>query len=742
MTRNTLFEAVSYITHDLVEKASDAFESRTKKYRNILYAKRISVSAVSCACAVLLTLGVLSQVFVYTFSSKYDGRFSSSEIQSALPNHGTLGPEDMAEYEKVSVPHGESPVLQPLPEKDYAFVYKYNNYKYLASVYEGDNFSVKECKKFADKYIPKLSAALGFETPEYSIYQDGEMSAYDLPTPTTGELVCGNTTMCVSQNIWANYLDFKIKEKGTIPCITLNGTEYYIDVTKGEESIQNDILAFVPVFYKIFGEKFDQIKISTAQTPNFGKDAEGYTSSATIVFYNKTNLPFETEDDILWDDLTITIQANHPDRIYSIYVSYFDYRLPMDEIYQNLGASKIISLSEAEAWLEKGYSFGTHYWDFMDGKEIIDFSDYDYVSYEYYPKEVRSNSRDFVWTENHERPIMPYYVFYKQTSSSETHDTYAKAYIPAVPVDDMESFFVKDSEADDTPPPTMSQSEIDEILKNAQFIYFDRIPNKYTGELYCDDDYYTVEKQNKYIDDTVEKQVVFTVMGKNYSCEYMYSLVREYDWQLVHVYECEQASITVNARTNEILSLFANRSETSSGITEYNPIYGRVIKAKAEFVKNEYPERYNYELEAMLENSKDKFEYTEILIRINKYYGDWLEFWMDDEGTISFRIYDSALYDVDSETLRKKEAFVSQAAQDIVLKKLRELAEATKDSIDGYEIKRTDVWLDIDRIRVVPLEDGSYGYYCKGGIVYYYPTYPGNEHFVDTISREIGIIIK
>ena len=190
------------------------------------------------------------------------------------------------------------------------------------------------------------------------------------------------------------------------------------------------------------------------------------------------------------------------------------------------------------------------------------------------------------------------------------------------------------------------------------------------------------------------------------------------------------------------MSLFANRSETSSGITGYDPIYGKVIKAKAEFVKNEYPERYNYELEAMLENSKDKFEYTEILIRINKYYGDWLEFWMDDEGTISFRIYDSALYDVDSETLRKKEAFVSQAAQDIVLKKLRELAEATKDSIDGYEIKRTDVWLDIDRIRVVPLEDGSYGYYCKGGIVYYYPTYPGNEHFVDTISREIGIIIK
>jgi|GEM_PF-3876267 len=742
MTRNTLFEAVSYITHDLVEKASDAFESRTKKYRNILFAKRISVSAVSCACAVLLTLGVLSQVFVYTFSSKYDGRFSSSEIQNILPNYNTIGPEDMAEYEKVSVPHGESPVLQPLPEKDYAFVYRYNSYKYLASVYDGDNLNVKECKKFADKYIPKLSAALGFETPEYSVYQDGKMAAYDLPTPTTGELVCGNTTMCVSQNIWANYMDFEIKEKGTIPCITLNGTEYYIDVTKSEESIQNDVLAFVPVFYKIFGEKFDQIKISTSQNTNYGDKTDGYTSSATIVFYNKTEFPFEGENDVLWDDLTITIRANHPDQVYDISVSYVDYRLPMDEIYQNLGASKIISLSEAETWLEKGYSFGTHYWDIMDGKEIIDFSDYDYVSYEYYPKEVRSNSRDFVWTENHERPIMPYYVFYKQTSSSETHDTYAKAYIPAVPVDDMESFFVKDSEADDTPPPTMSQSEIDEILKNAQFIYFDRTPYKYTGELYCDDDYYTVEKQNKYIDDTVEKQVVFTVMGKNYSCEYMYSLVREYDWQLVHVYECEQASITVNARMNEILSLFANRSETSSGITEYDPIYGKVIKAKAEFVKNEYPERYNFELEEMLENSKDKFEYTEILIRINEYYNDWLEFSMDDEGTISFKIYDFALYDVGSETLRKKEAFVSQAAQDIMLKKLRELAEATKDSIDGYDIQHTEVLVYIDGIRVVPLEDGSYGYYCKGGIHYYYPMYPGNEHFVDTISRGIGIIIK
>lgn len=738
MTGNTLFEAVSYITHELVEKASDAFESRTKKYRNILFAKRISVSAVSCACAALLTLGVLSQVFVYTFSPKYDGSFSSSEIQSALPNYNTIGPEDMAEYEKVSVPHGESPELQPLPEKDYAFVYRYNNYKYLAAVYDGDNFNVKECKKFADKYIPKLSAALGFETPEYSIYQDGEMSAYDLPTPTTGELVCGNTTMRVSQNIWANHMDFEIKEKGTIPCITLNGTEYYIDVTKSEESIQNDVLAFVPVFYKIFGEKFDQIKISTAQTPNFGKDAEGYTSSATIVFYNKTNLPFETEDDVLWDDLTITIRANHPDRTYSIYVSYFDYRLPMDEIYQNLGASKIISLSEAEAWLEKGYSFGTHYWDVRDGKDSIDFSDYDYVSYEYYPKEVRSNSRDFVWTENHELPIMPYYVFYKQTSSSETHDTYAKAYIPAVPVDDMESFFASDDTVSEAP---LTQSEIDEILENAQFIYFDRASDKYTGELYCDDDYYTVEKQRGYIDDTVEKQVVFTVMGKNYSCEYVRTVLRDYDWQLVHVYKYEQGVITINARTNEILNLGKDNergiySSFAKWISEHEPAYRSVIETKAEFVKSEYPERYNFELEKMLENSKDKFEYTEILARINDYYNIWLEFRVNEDGDIGYRLYDDVLYDVDSETLRKKEAFASQAAQDIILKKLWELAETFESSIDGYDIQLTDVWLDIDKIRIVPLEDGNYGYYCPGGIEYFYP-YP-----VGTIYRGIGIIIK
>ncbi|MBR6506037.1 MAG: hypothetical protein IKT37_00345 [Clostridia bacterium] len=738
MTRNTLFEAVSYITHDLVEKASDAFESRTKKYRNILFAKRISVSAVSCACAVLLILGVLSRVFVYTFSQKYDGRFSSSEIQSILPSYNMIGPEGMAAYETVSVPHGESPELQPLPENDYAFVYKYNNYSYLTAVYEGDNFSVKECEKFADKYIPKLSSALGFETPEYSIYKTDEYN--DLCQPF-GEIVCGNTIMRVSQNIWANFLTLDIKGTGVIPCITLNGTEYYIDVTKSEESIQNDILAFAPVFFKIFGEKFDQIKISTAQTPNFGKDAEGYTSSATIVFYNKTNFPFETEDDVLWDDLTITIRANHPDRTYSIYVSYFNYRLPMDEIYQNLGASKIISLSEAEAWLEKGYSFGNHYWDFMDGKEIIDFSDYDYVSYEYYPKEVRGSGGNFMWTENYERPIMPYYVFYKQTFSSETHDTYAKAYIPAVPVDDMESFFVSDDTLSEAP---LTQSEIDEILENADSIAFDMYGGEgsainYTGAIICEDEFYSIDNQKDHIDESAPKNLKLTINGKEYSCEYSRTrCAYSESFVPIHIYLFDGGYVSINAITGKIES-FQDFTDKQYGIFQSSYKYKTVIQAKMNFVKQYYSEMYNQELEAELENCKDRWEYTNILARINDYY-DWLKVETYEDGTIVYIQVLNSVYrldSLDSEAKRKYDAFVSDTAKNVVTEKIKEICEESlkEDAVSNFKFYIKHV----SEPQVILLEDGSFGILRSFGIAYYYEEDDGTFH---SMYRAMCVVLK
>lgn len=738
MTKTTLFEAVSYITHDLVEKASDAFESRTKKYRNILFAKRISVSAVSVACAAALVFTLLGNVFVYTFSQKYDGRFSSSEIQNALPNYNTLGPENMAEYEKITVPHGESPAIQPLPEKDYAFVYKYNNYSYLTAVYEGDNFSVKECEKFADKYIPKLSAALGFETPEYSIYKTDEYTALCQPF---GEIVCGNTTMRVSQNIWLNSLSLDIKGTGVIPCITLNGTDYYIDVTKSEESIQKEVLAFVPVFYKIFGENFDQIKISTAQYTYSGKDAEGYNSSATIVFYNKTNLPFEGEDDVLWDYLTITIKANHSDRVYDISVSYLDYRLPMDEIYQNLGASKIISLSEAETWLEKGYSFGNHYWDIMAGKEGLDFSDYDYVSYEYYPKEVRGSGGNFMWTEEYEDPIMPYYVFYKQTFSSKLNDVYAKAYIPAVPVEDMESYFASDDTLSETP---LTQSEIDEILENADSITFDIYSDgneetKYVGELVCEDEFYSIENQKDHIDESAPKSLKLTINGKEYSCEYSRTrCAYSESFVPIHIYLFDGGYVSINAITGKIES-FQAFIDKQYGIFQSSYKYKTVIQAKMDFVKQYYPEMYNQELETELQNCKSGWEYTNTMARINDYY-DWLKVETYEDGTLKYiQVLNNAyrLDSLDSEAKRKYDAFVSDAAKNMVTEKIKKIcAESLKEeAVSNFKF----YIYNVSAPQVILLEDGSFGILRTFNIDYYYEADDGTLH---RMYRAMCVILK
>ena len=413
----------------------------------------------------------------------------------------------------------------------------------------------------------------------------------------------------------------------------------------------------------------------------------------------------------------------------------------MDEIYQNLGASKIISLSEAEAWLEKGYSFGNHYWDFMDGKEIIDFSDYDYVSYEYYPKEVRGSGGNFMWTEKYERPIMPYYVFYKQTFSSETHDTYAKAYIPAVPVQDMESFFVKDDTLSEAP---LTQSEIDEILENADSIAFDMYGSEgsainYTGAIICEDEFYSIDNQKDHIDESAPKSLKLTINGKEYSCEYSRTrCAYSESFVPIHIYLFDGGYVSINAITGKIES-FQDFTDKQYGIFQSSYKYKTVIQAKMNFVKQYYSEMYNQELEAELENCKDRWEYTNILARINDYY-DWLKVETYEDGTIVYIQVLNSVYrldSLDSEAKRKYDAFVSDTAKNVVTEKIKEICEESlkEDAVSNFKFYIKHV----SEPQVILLEDGSFGILRSFGIAYYYEEDDGTFH---SMYRAMCVVLK
>ena len=738
MTGNTLFEAVSYITHDLVEKASDAFESRTKKYRNILFAKRISVSAVSCACAVLLILGVLSQVFVYTFSPKYDGRFTSSEINSRLPSY--LSSEII--YETESVPKGEAPDTLPLPKKDYAFVYRYRPGAYFSAVYQGTNYDMKEMEKYTEKKFKSLSKYLGVSVPEYTIYEPEDYHGELLLAPTTYEVDMDGYEVRIDQGSSSYGVTMEFESSGAIPSLKLNGKEYFIDVTKGNESIKKDVLAFAPVLYKMFGEKFEHIRVSSHKADYSLEELGEYNSYATIVLYNKTGLVFETEEDILWNYLQIKIEVDHVERTYNVSFSYVDYRISIDEKYENLGASKIISLDEAVEKAKKGHTFGSHSWQALKGEEVIDFSDYDYVSYEYYHRDYFKYSilSKYTWSEKNRDPIIPYYVFYKLLKTNAKSDIYAKAYIPAIPVGDSERYFTNHNAISDTPP---SEDEIQEILKNATVIAFDMYDadSNYAGELICEDEYYSFENQQLHTDNSVDKNISINILGEEYYCEYVHTVLGA-EWRLVHVYKHgSDGKVWIDALTNK--PVYFTGGKSGSLIFNDNAGYKKVIETKIELIKQWYPEYVNTQLFNALENSKNQKEYTDNLARINDYYNFSIDVRSEsatEYGISEFNILGYIAKDtLSSETKRKIDAFSSQAVEKTVTEKVREIFENSQIP-DPEKVKYQKFEITpYTAANTILLKDGTYGVYYRAVIRYLYEYEDGEQQ---KVFREIGIILK
>jgi hypothetical protein len=105
------------------------------------------------------------------------------------------------------------------------------------------------------------------------------------------------------------------------------------------------------------------------------------------------------------------------------------------QLYPQIAKENMISLAEAEKMLYKGYVFGGHSCPLcMAEQEEISFEDYDYVGLEYVFG-VGEEGRKY-------RDVVPFYAFYKAIGTSENGDMiFAKTYVPAIEVSDLEAYF-------------------------------------------------------------------------------------------------------------------------------------------------------------------------------------------------------------------------------------------------------------------------------------------------------------
>lgn len=95
----------------------------------------------------------------------------------------------------------------------------------------------------------------------------------------------------------------------------------------------------------------------------------------------------------------------------------------------------MLTLSEAEALLSKGYVFGGHGCTLcMANQPAVDFSDYDAVSLEYVAAPDSPGQKS--------RLSLPFYAFYKYIGENEYGiPTYAKTYVPAIEISGLEEYF-------------------------------------------------------------------------------------------------------------------------------------------------------------------------------------------------------------------------------------------------------------------------------------------------------------
>ena len=195
---------------------------------------------------------------------------------------------------------------------------------------------------------------------------------------------------------------------------------------------------FAPIAESIntaFGTNYEDIAI----VKSYDEYSANGVNSIRIFLYNKKDEP---RDNIceppLSDHILIEFFDMHNSsdgsQVNAGLVSCVHYRVPMTERLIQVCEEPLLTLEQAEEMLAKGYVFGGHSCSLcMQAQEKLDFSEYDHVGFEYLMGEANSEGI---------RLCVPFYTFYKRLEPAVNgNERYAKTYVCAVPLNDIEAYF-------------------------------------------------------------------------------------------------------------------------------------------------------------------------------------------------------------------------------------------------------------------------------------------------------------
>lgn len=324
-------------------------------------------------------------------------------------------------YDKVYSPSIEYLNIETIPtEKTIAI---YENY------YEKE-LDFDEALNLSESFFNNFAKSLNITVPQYDTHIDSTIaikSVYDDNLKYRFE---------VHQSTNRNILNF-VTLTGSA---NIYGKEVTINGLQSDSQIINALAEIKKHLFNIYGVEFEDAKI----VREYDDYATGDPISIEVLFYNndahklnrlKTFYPHNDFISLLFinhrDPLNPSNVQNGNYLLYSII--YSSYRTISNSDLRVKFEKQLLPLEKAEIFLRKGYalSIDDSLSQYQFKQTNIDFTNYDYVSFEY----AGGNKIGDL--------ALPYYSFYKNIGTSKNGNMiFAKAYVPAIEVEDYEEYFI------------------------------------------------------------------------------------------------------------------------------------------------------------------------------------------------------------------------------------------------------------------------------------------------------------
>ena len=359
-------------------------------------------------------------------------------------NISTNGPTNS--YEKVYSQNIKYLYINPIPSQRYVTIYEEYYQKPLDQ---------SEAQALADKHIPKMSNALNIALPQYKI------NTYDRNIEIRAHQSGDEFELSISQFLNRNIVG--LLHYGDKNKTILNGQVVKVNQTQNDDEIINSLSDIKQILFDMFDVSFDSVKICRRY---YGSGTSG-ESWLYVYFYNSNAhplndlpgaMPFSDFISISFDNC-----SNHSDdtvsdtELYNVFnIDYWSYRTENHSPLRVKTKKELLPLEKAEEYLNKGYVLAMGGCALCQAEQTpVDFSDYDYVSFEY---KGGSNIGDL---------LLPYYAFYKSIGTAENGNmTFAKTYVPAIDIEGYEEYFINKHNNHNNTDNNNNDIAIDEIINN------------------------------------------------------------------------------------------------------------------------------------------------------------------------------------------------------------------------------------------------------------------------------------